>query len=1067
MTARHIFILSLLLSLFTRNTQTLYPISKTDACMAQFLAGALVATAGGFGLSKTRPTLKNRKRLSRKILRAFSVLALLGGGTLSLNAGFALRKHIRDTKKNITRGQKTRAVISSAAIDSASPASSLHNRNDQHDETATIQAGEDGLSTLSYTEPTRSLSDTSGDHHPIPEEVECRDDEVTLDHTEAESMSLLNDQEQKLLNQQKNKLQRLIHTTLAHQYTLHRSGCISDSPDKMTYQIMRPNRENAPGEPAINHYAEYYYTDPKNEFFILKISLYSTSEENPEATYFIIDETHQTTLQAVLKSTESFLRHLKNTSRFKQLGNAATVPLEVCITDSVVAVYENGILEGIERSPHSLPCGAGLEQSWYTGAAAGSLDDGRLYTEAETGAGAFAEATAITQAQTHTWRVDTTDWFNKNSGAGLQKIDLPLTNYLRYQRTFNSKKNTWTHSITETFGDNTPLFSWTSSTAFQVIKPEILAAKILDSIRSPSLSPTSKKLEIASKILQFMPSTLPPLPTSASFVLGRVLKNVSDMYKSFQKIYTDISIHRNDMQAQVKQILDSQLDDKEQLSLILHAPVVLSLLSEEITSETLHDTPHQRLAALMASLRSLTTIGRTTSDSEAMLTLYQKHKHLMAKPTRTEAPQRSFVDLLNEATAKLTMQWNNIKPSYRTSLLTQLNAIFTDPQAQELARTYIQPSEYISLYRLPNHEAQLMYTRLIEKMTSFPLELQKILAPYRAALRGIAANQTAFIPYNPLLELIHSYHSRPTGAKTLLSLLQETPTSPDQKAFEDYFKNALPKESGTLPTWQTLTQAALEVYVRTPLKIAFQEYCFSFYSTTDTEKELLPLLEPLFAHLLRCTQSNSLAEFIASATSLIESFNKTIADNADRFYEILPPELKEAIAMNESNRLQEIKNHCYCIVAETIHAALKPQDDRSGVSIFLNERKDSIIRAIQSNQLTEYILDKIDICTTYLKTKNTSKQNNGLVLCTLQNFGFIKTPIAKAFISKIMRNISNEQTKTSMQVLKKHLIPLYNECVPIINHFIKIIEGRAQQLPITDMQEFMSVVQDALWYFND
>jgi hypothetical protein len=54
-----------------------------------------------------------------------------------------------------------------------------------------------------------------------------------------------------------------------------------------------------------------------------------------------------------------------------------------------------------------------------------------------------------------------------------------------------------------------------------------------------------------------------------------------------------------------------------------------------------------------------------------------------------------------------------------------------------------------------------------------------------------------------------------------------------------------------------------------------------------------------------------------------------------------------------------------------------------------------------------------------------------------------------------------------MQVLKKHLIPLYNECVPIINHFIKIIEGRAQQLPITDMQEFMSVVQDALWYFND
>ena len=572
-----------------------------------------------------------------------------------------------------------------------------------------------------------------------------------------------------------------------------------------------------------------------------------------------------------------------------------------------------------------------------------------------------------------------------------------------------------------------------------------------------------------------MPSTLPPLPTSASFVLGRVLKNVSDMYKSFQKIYTDISIHRNDMQAQVKQILDSQLDDKEQLSLILHAPVVLSLLSEEITSETLHDTPHQRLAALMASLRSLTTIGRTTSDSEAMLTLYQKHKHLMAKPTRTEAPQRSFVDLLNEATAKLTMQWNNIKPSYRTSLLTQLNAIFTDPEAKILARTYIPLSEYISFYRLSNDEASDMHYRLTKKMKTFTPGLQKILAPYQAALSNIAATGTvsyASIDYNPLLELIHSYHSPLMRAKTLLDLLQETIASPDQKALADYFTHALPKASRTLLAWQTLTQAALEVYVRTPLTLAFQTYCRSLHFTTDIEKELLPLLEPLFAHLLRCTQSHSLAEFIASVTSLIESFNKTIADNADRFYAIFPPKLKEAIAMNESNRLQEIKNHCYCIVAEKIHAALKPQSDRSGLSIFLNERKDSIIRAIQRNQLAEYLLDKIDICTTYLKTKTTSKQSNGLVLCTLQTFGLITTPIAETLIStmlipKIMPQISSEQIKTSSLVLKEHLIPLYNECVPIINHFIKIIEGRAQQLPITDMQEFMSVVQDALWYFND
>ncbi|MEI7580355.1 MAG: hypothetical protein WCJ17_01010 [bacterium] len=1008
-----------------------------------------MATAGGFGLAKTRSTLKNRKRLSRKIIRAFSVFTLLGGSALSLHASFGLKKNILGSKK-----PNTQAVNADTAIDLASTTRSRHNLNPLHTDTSTIWTEGNSVSTASDTEYTRQLSDESlresddgsddevtlvdslsthtdnksldysqssddrdarddtyslyisddalsadeslsvggsDEHPPVTEAVECTDNLVDEDFDDgsSECFALMTKQERTLLKAKREKLTKIIEEIESEKYT---QRCLEHHKISIEDDYFRFN--SRPEDKPCTHYTESYYIDPSNHFFILKAILYNTEETTPKITFWVIKENAlsdsrqmRSDLQKIIASHLSFVRQDKKSSRFKKFNNEdILIPLEVYITDSLEATYDNGILTSINRSLDSMPPGAGVWLSSCSGAAAGSSDDGRSYAGAGTGAGALAGATATDQAQTHTWSMnadltwsmnaDPTDSFNQNSGADLKEIDLPLTRYLRYKRTFNPKKNTWTHSITRTFGDKSPLCSWTSPTAFQVIRPEILAAKILDSIRSPSLSPTSKKLEIASKILQFMPSTLPPLPTSASLVLRSVLKNVSDMYKSFQKIYTDISIHRNDKQAQVKQILDSLLDDKEQLSLILHAPAVLSILSKQPTSETLPDAPKQRLVALIESLRSFTKINSTTSNTKAILTLYQTHKHRIKKTACTKAPQRSFADSLNEAAAKLTMQWNNIKPSYRTSLLTQLNAIFTDPKAKTLA-------------------------------------------------------------------------------------------SPDQKALADYFTHALPKASRTLPTWQTLTQAALEVYVRTPLTLAFQTYCRSLHSTTGIEKELLPLLEPLFAHLLRCTQSHSLAEFIASVTSLIESFNKTIADNADRFYAIFPPKLKEAIAMNESNRLQEIKNHCYCIVAEKIHAALKPQSDRSGLSIFLNERKDSIIRAIQRNQLAEYLLDKIDICTTYLKTKTTSKQSNGLVLCTLQTFGFIKTPIAEAFISTIMRNISNEQTKTSMQVLKKHLIPLYNECVPIINHFIKIIEGRAQQLPITDMQEFMSVVQDALWYFND
>jgi|GEM_PF-5573997 len=644
-------------------------------------------------------------------------------------------------------------------------------------------------------------------------------------------------------------------------------------------------------------------------------------------------------------------------------------------------------------------------------------------------------------------------------------VEIILPPSLKYTSILHQKTRLWTHTITRISGDKHTC-SWSSQLAFQKSSPSHIVAKIIDGITQSRdvISPTP--VAIASKILNYMPRALPSLPLGAGFVSKIALNDLSAMYTSFQNIYAAIHTQENTARLQAQNILDSYLTENEQVSLLLNAPYISSLIAQESAKISLNPLYNEVLITLIKSLENCGINSKLSTHhySQQALTFYERHAHRLAIPKMTSSKPQTLLESIMEAFEKISTFWQRIPTKQRTSFVSGIHAFCSNPHALYLAQKYIPLPEYFALQELPSHEASELETILLKFINTCRPEVQKILKPYLEVLQKVATNKPveySKIPYNLLLEIIHSYVSATTEKfPSILNMLRKSPHS-----LNDYTTQELPAVAKIEPSIHTCITTAISILMVHPIQIAFFMYRQLLKkSTISHDTELLELITSLFKHVIESLQKKSFKEMLSSISDTSTHLNQVVEKHTKHFTDVLA--IDESASNSSLQQADIIKKKIYCLFIEKIYDALKPKDTSSPLHTFLRCRKESIIKVIKENSLTAYCSNIIKTFIIYLETQAKSSINNRLTLCTLQPAGFIMGQFIKSQIPLITQKIPEKKDKTCMKEVFESMIPLYNACIPLINYCIKQIEKVANTLPIKALEELIQITQDILWYFS-
>jgi|GEM_PF-4029475 len=1204
MTISQTFIVHMLLCILTAlPIQTLSPISSTDRHVARLLAGAFVATAGGFGISKTKSTLKTRKKISRKILRALSVFAVLSGAALSLQASFRLKKKFVDSKKLMAQGQTTLAAIPPAQ---GSQTRSLHSLTDQQSEGSRKSDDSDDDETLDCNLSTDSdgsfysqssddsddthstfasddssdaddfsgtksgdsvsfsysqSSDDSDDQHsisgsskaslyisddslsersssdddsPAPEVLECRDNTNTelLQSSYTSTAERCSD-DGRLYAGAGTGAGAVAHgtTSLSQQQRDTpiqeviapwdpRSSAKSTSYFKASIlDIKRMALEKA--QPLIDiiiekHNSQYIEIDdmkeiPKDYILALRLDnspygylknhLRSQAERNDVATqcthykesyiingsYLILktslydkERTLHTNISMVIPYKKSFLeKHRSKKFKCGKSGGPFFYNMFIehrsllsCVykPDSPVYITSLNLTHPEDESERiAINFNEDIPGYHIERISIAARQESEIFSK---------EIIAATKSdRTYSFQVDYyiryeskskqcwtssalgSYYFKDRNLSQLTKISIDIPQGINYTSIFDTISKKWNHFLTYPISKKTIKFE--SDSPLQKIGPEIIAQKIINGVLHPTLD-ALPCIKIASRAFSFLPSKIPSLPYLATQGMAIFLHNVHDMHKSIKTAYAMLD---KKIFSHIKHVLNCDLTYMDQVSLLLNVPRVSAILTEYLTKTELPDLQKTILTQLITSMKLIhkkSPQASATDGIEKIISFYQKHKHVITK--KTVPGYSDFAQTLHALAESLTAHWNRIPLDDRNALLATLHELCSDPQLKTLTAKYIPLSEYMQMYTISTREALQLHTALSLSLKKMTPENQDRLQRYSHALHKRSLNQSfdyREINYDPFLELLHTYLTTLSKEETLLQRLQKNPDS-----IPSYFVRSFPDVPHKTPMWQPYITHILTTFIELPLRIKYLDYRASLAFGNDKQKLLIPILQPIFNHILTCLHSKSIDALITNIETLREEIDIQIHEHAHEFECLFPATLLETIARNPSEQMKAIKKHCYCMIIEKMFEAIKPENTDSGLAVFLTGRKNSIITAIQEDRLTEYTLNAIQTCMTYLLTATSPKPCNSITLCTFKNVGMIQHGSISIAISKyVQKYIPKKRQHESKQLLKK-LIPLYNRCVPLANYCISVIQNKVNQFPLTSLNALLPVIQDALWYFS-
>jgi len=655
----------------------------------------------------------------------------------------------------------------------------------------------------------------------------------------------------------------------------------------------------------------------------------------------------------------------------------------------------------------------------------------------------------------------------------LNTVEITIPHLLIY-RSILGKKRLWRNAMMLNFGVKSTC-TWTSTIPFKKSTNAELTEKILHAIQNPAQILSPQPVSIASKLLNYMPQTLPPLPTGASLASKIALNDLSDMYKSFQKIYTLINKRDNNARLQAENILNLHLTENEQVSLLINASIISSELTKKLTSGHLSEAQSNVLATFITSIETFNQQEKKSVDGfpVRLFDLYQKQKSRMARHKPAPYPEKTLSDLIVAMIERITLIWHAIPIKDRTAFFDSLTTCYQNLKIRELTnncamllQNYIPLEEYINIYKCSPEKASQMNATLATCLEECSQETKQIFAPYQEALRQRSDNlpyDSKNIVYNPLLDLIHVYMriTRPS-LRSISHIIEQYPAE-----IATFTTRSLPDIPLEPTTIQDSIPQAFVVHIIQVIHFEFLSYCVSLESRgKENEKALLAIIKPALENMLESIYTQSLKESLAAIAHFSECFDAFINENAEQISLICDHYQHKGNLHSKEKSTEQLKQDIYCLIVEQLYNILKPQHTNSVVDTFLNCRKKSLIQAIKANQLTNYLTKTINTCLTYTTEYTNSSHSNGIILCTLQPAGLILTQSALVTINTIVKNIKDKKNKKAMKDFLVSLIPVYNACVPLINYYIKLIERVANTLSIQFLEDLMDIVQNILWYFS-